>query len=220
MVNLSSVSGWFFGYDALFEFAFALITLAVCLYSFKIYKISDKKSSKIFGVAFLLISISYFIQSFINASIFFELNEGFLSFIEFQNLITMNDFSLFAHMVLFSFGLITIIYMILKGKNKLLYSISLVVTFLFIILSADKISFFYILSSLLLVFILTHYISNYIKNKDSKSFMVMVAFVFLLIGHIQFIFISKNVLYYILGHFLELAAYLLILINLLRVVKR
>jgi len=220
MVDISSVSGWFFGYDALFEFVFALITLAVSIYSFKIHRLSNQKESRTFGIAFLFISISYFIQSLLNAAIFFELNEEVINIIEFHQIITMNNFSIFVHMVLFTFGLITLIYMILGGKNRLMYLISLVIAFLFIFQSANKMSFFYVLSSLLLVFISTHYVTNYIEHKEKKSRIVMVAFIFLLIGHIQFIFIPHNTLYYILGHFLEFIAYILILINLLMVIKK
>jgi hypothetical protein len=120
---------------------------------------------------------------------------------------------------LFTFGLITIIYMILGGKNRRIYFISLLVALLFIALSVDRISFFYVLSSLLLVFILTHYITNYVQHGNSKTFTILAAFVFLLVGHIQFIFIPNNIIYYILGHFLELIAYSLILVNLVRVIK-
>jgi hypothetical protein len=109
--------------------------------------------------------------------------------------------------------------MILGGKNRLMYVISIVISALFIVVSADKIPFFFIFSSLLLVFILSSYVNNYIKNKKGKTLLVMIAFFCLLIGHLQFIFLS-NPIYSMIGNFLELAAYILILINLLRVIKR
>ena len=126
MADLSSVSGGFFGYDAVFELVFALITLAVAFYSFKIYKLSDQKKSRIFGIAFLFISSSYFIQSLFNTSIFFELNEKFISLIEINNLLTINILSIFLHMVFFTVGIVTLIYMIAGGKNRFLYVISLI----------------------------------------------------------------------------------------------
>ena len=119
MADLSSVSGGFFGYDAVFELVFALITLAVAFYSFKIYKLSDQKKSRIFGIAFLFISSSYFIQSLFNTSIFFELNEKFISLIEINNLLTINILSIFLHMVFFTVGIVTLIYMIAGGKKQL-----------------------------------------------------------------------------------------------------
>lgn len=211
---------WFSVYGLAFELAFAIITLAVSLYSFKIYRLSEQKKLRIFGVAFLFISISYFIQFFINLAIIAELSEEVLSIIELRNLITLDNISIFFHMIFFIFGLVTLIYMILGGKNRLMYGISLVVSALFIFLSADSMSFFYIFSSLLLIFILSDYFNNYIKDRNGKTFLIMIAFFCLLVGHLNFIFLISNPIFYVIGNFLELIAYILILINLLRVIKK
>ena len=63
MANLFLIPKWFFGYGVAFELIFAIITLAVALYSFKVYKLSNQNQPKLFGIAFLFFSISYFIQS-------------------------------------------------------------------------------------------------------------------------------------------------------------
>jgi hypothetical protein len=210
---------WLANYGIIFEFAFAVITLLVSIYSFRVYRLSGQTKSRTFGIAFLFISISYFIQFFINLAIITELNEKILNIIEIKNLITLDNISIFFHMIFFIFGLVTLIYMILGGKNRLMYVISIVISALFIVVSADKIPFFFIFSSLLLVFILSSYVNNYIKNNKGKTLLVMIAFFCLLIGNLQFIFLS-NPIYSMIGNFLELAAYILILINLLRVIKR
>jgi hypothetical protein len=220
MVSISFIPDWFLNYGIIFQFAFAIITLLVSIYSFRVYRLSGQKKSRTFGLAFLFISISYFIQSFINLAIISELNENVLNLIEFRNLITLDNIAIFFHMIFFVFGLVTLIYMILGGKNRLLYVISLIVSALFIFASANNLSFFYIFSSLLLIFILSDYVSNYIKNRNGKTFLIMLAFVFLLVGHLNFIFLATNQLVYVVVNFLEFAAYILILINLLRVIKK
>jgi hypothetical protein len=220
MVTISFIPPWFFNYGIMFQIAFAIITLFVSIYSFRVYRLSGQKKSRTFGVAFLFISISYFIQSFINLAILAELNEKVFSVIEFRNLITMDNIAIFFHMIFFIFGLVTLIYMILGGKNRLLYIISLAVSTLFVFASADSMAFFYVFSSLLLIFILTDYVGHYFRNKDGKTFLVMLAFVFLLIGHLNFIFLVNNPILYVVGNLLELAAYLLILVNLIRVIKK
>lgn len=220
MVSISFIPDWFLNYGIIFELAFALITLFVSIYSFRVYRLSEQKKSRTFGVAFLLISISYFIQSIINFSIISELNEKVLNILEFRNLITLDNIAIFFHMIFFIFGLITLVYMILGGKNRLIYIISLVVSALFVFASAGNLAFFYIFSSLLLIFILSDYVINYFKNKKDKTFLVMIAFFCLLIGHLNFIFLANNQIIYVIGNFLELAAYILILINLIRVIKK
>jgi len=220
MATLSFVPEWFFVYGLVFGLAFAIITLAVSLYSFKIYRLSNQKQSKLFGTAFLLFSISYFIQFFLNLAIFSELNERILNLIEFQNLITLNTLSIFVHMILFTFGLVTLIYMILNVKNKWIYSGMMLISVLFLLISANKINFFFILSSLLLIIILIYYFQHSIKHKSSRSVLMIVAFFLLMIGHIHFIFLINHEIEYVLGSFLELAAYILILVNFLRVLKK
>ena len=220
MVHISLIPDWFFNYGLIFEFAFAIITLAVSLYSFRVYRLSEQKKSRTFGIAFLFISISYFIQSFINLAIINELNNKVLSIIEFRNLIALDNMAIFLHMIFFIFGLVTLIYMILGGKNRLMYLISLIVSSMFLFASANKIFFFYIFSSLLLIFILSHYFNNHIKNKNNKTLFTLIAFSFLLIGHLSFIFLFHNTIYYVIGNSLEFIAYALILINLLRVIRK
>ncbi|MCX6750610.1 MAG: hypothetical protein NTZ83_04080 [Candidatus Pacearchaeota archaeon] len=220
MATLSFVPEWFFIYGLAFGLAFAIISLVVSLYSFKIYRLSGQRQSKLFGVAFLLFSISYFIQFFLNLAILSELNEKILNAIEFQNVITMNTLSIFAHMILFTLGLVTLIYMILNVKNKWIYSGLMLVSVLFLLFSANKINFFYVFSSVLLIIISIYYLQHSIKHKNSRSLLMVIAFFFLLIGHIHFIFLINHEIEYVLGSFLELAAYILVLVNLLRVLKK
>ena len=220
MAGLSFVPEWFFVYSLAFGLAFAIITLAVSLYSFKIYRLSGQRQSKIFGTAFLLFSLSYLIQFILNLTVFSELNEQIFSLIEFQHLITLNTLSIFAHMILFTLGLVSLVYMVLNVKNKWIYSGLMIASVLLIFFSANKINFFYVISSILLAIVSVYYFQHSIKDKNSKSVLIVVAFFFLLIGHIHFIFLVNNQIEYVLGNFLELAAYILILVNLLRVLKK
>ena len=220
MAILSLVPEWFFGYDILFEFAFAVITLIVGIYAFKIYKLSDQKQSKFFGIAFILISISYFIQSFLNLAIISKLNEGICKALRISSVNLFNSIGTYVHMIFFILGLITLTYMTLKIRSPKTYSLLSVVILLSLLFSSNKLYLFYLLSSVLLAYIWIHYLINYLKNKKPKTLLIFGAFVFLLFGSIHFIFSVNHGLYYVIGHFLELIAYLLILINLLLVVKK
>jgi len=220
MVSVSFIPDWFFPYGLFFGLAFAIITLAVSLYSFKVYRLSGQRQSKLFGAAFLFFSASYFIEFFLNLSIVSELNEKIISLIDFQDIITLTNLSMVVHMTLFTLGLITLFYMILGVKNKWIYSGLMLVSVLFLLLSANKIIFFFILSSILLIIISIYYLRHAIKHKNSKSVLMVIAFFLLLFGHIHFIFSINYEIEYALGSFLELASYILILVNLLRVLKK
>jgi hypothetical protein len=213
------IPAWFFNYVILFDLAFAIITFIVGLFAFKIYKLSNQKQSKLFGIAFIFISIHYFIQSFLNYSIISKLNENICNFMKLESVNYFNTLGTYSHMILLMIGLITLVYMTLKIKSPEVYSLFLIISFIPILFASNKLFLFYALSSLFLIYISIHYLKNYINNKQPKTLLVLIAFLFLLFGSIHFIFSVDHSTYYIIGHFLELIAYILILINLILVLK-
>ena len=219
MQNIYLIPNWFFGLDVIFELTFAVIALIVSFYAFKTYKLTNQNQSKFFGYSFLFISISYFIQSFMNFAIISKINEGICNVLKIQAVDTLNAMGIYAHILFFIVGLVTLTYMTLKTESKKIYSLILITSLLLILLSINKIYSFYFLSSIFLVYITLHYFFNYIRNKQTKTLLALIAFIFLLFGSIHFMFVVNHVLFYILGHFLELAAYLIILINLFLVLK-
>lgn len=219
MAHSFLISNWFFGYDIVLELFFAFITLLVSIYSFKVYKLSKQNHPRLFGLAFLSFSIAYFIQSILNYLILSELNKTVCTAIKLQDVGILTNLGMISHMVFFLIGLITLTYMTLKIKSKTTYFILLISSFISFFLVINKIYWFYVFASLLLIFIAGFYFSNFIKHKQGKTFIVFLAFLFLLFGNIHFIFSVNHLLYYEIGHFLELLAYFLVLTNILLVLK-
>jgi hypothetical protein len=220
MANFYLVPNWFFGYDLVLELAFAVIALIVSMYAFRIYKLSDQYQSKLFGFAFLFFSISYFIQSFLNFSIISKLNQNICNMMKMQDISVFNALGIYAHMFFFIIGLVTLTYMTLGIKSNKTYSLLLIISLASLFFSLNKLYWFYALSSLFLIYVVIHYIINYLENKQFKTILVLIAFGFLLFGQMHFIFAVDHVKHYILGHFLELVAYILILINLMLVLRK
>ena len=220
MANIYLVPKWFFGYDVILELAFAVITLIVSIYAFKIYKLSGQRQSKLFGIAFLFISVSYFIQSFLNFTIISKLNQNICTILKINSVNVLNSIGLYAYSLFFIAGLITLAYMTLGVKSAKIYSLSIIVIISSLLLTSNELYLFYFLSSVLLAYIFAHYFVNYLNNKKLNTLLVLIAFAFLLFGNIHFIFSVNHGLYYAIGHFLELVAYMLILVNLVLVVKK
>jgi hypothetical protein len=216
MASVFSIPNWFFGYDVIFELFFAIITLAVALYAFKVYRLSNQEQPKLFGLAFLSFSISYFVQSILNYLIITEAAKTICEVVKIQSVALFNAIRIYIHMFFFIVGLVTLAYMTLKIKSPKTYLLLLASFLLTFFIVANKIPWFYMASSLLLVFISLFYLFNFLENKQPKTFLV---FLFLLFGHLHFIFSLNHVIYYAMGHFLELLAYILILINLLLILK-
>jgi hypothetical protein len=219
MTNPFIIPSWFFNYGIIFTLAFAIITLAVGLFAFKIYKLSEQKSAKLFGISFIFISLHYFIQSFLNFSIVSTLNQNICNVMKIENINTLSVLGAYSHMFLFVIGLATLTYMTLKVKNKTVFALILALPLVSIIFSLNKLYLFYAMASIFLIFISIHYLKNYLKNRQVKTLFILIAFIFLLFGNLHFLVSVNHGVYYVIGHFLELVAYILILLNFILVLK-
>ena len=213
MGNLYIIPDWFFGYTIILGLIFGIITLIVGVYALKIYKLSAQKASKNFGIGFIFISIAYFIQTILNLVLFSKL--------QIQKVISLSTFNMwgnigiYLYMLFFLAGLITLVYVTLGVNNFRVYSLLFILLMGSLIITPFKLNIFHIFSSILFVYIIIHYLINYLRNKNYKNLIVFIAFIFLLLSNIQFIFSLKNGLYYVIGDILSFVAYLLILINLI-----
>jgi len=219
MMNYAIVPHWFAGYNAALEMLFFAIALLVGAYSLKVYQLSGQRQHKLFGISFLMISAAYFIQSVLNFASSYSMAGG-------CNLQTMplmhalNIVGIYAHMLLFTVGLVTLAYMALRVKDLKAYFLFAAVAIGAILVSLNKLYFFYVLSSILLIYISFFYLRNYLQSRKSNALTVFIGFLFLLFAKIHFIFSIDHSAYYVAGHLLEFVAYALILINLISVIRR
>ncbi len=220
MANFMIIPTWFLGYNIILEAVFALITLIVSRYAFKLYKLSEQRQLMLFGMAFLSISISYFIQSLLNFAILFNLTEDICHMVKANNLNSLNFIGVYTYVIFFTFGLMLLFFMTLRIKDAKIFSLIFLIVLSAIFLSANILFMFYLVSSIMLLSVCLHYLKNYLDKKQTKTLLVLIAFVFLLFGRVHFIFALNHGTYYVLGHVLELGAYGLILINLLRVLSK
>ena len=211
---------WFFGYDIILELIFMVIILTVSYYSLKIYKLSGQREAKLFSLAFFFIAASYFIQSVVIFSIISTLNQSISLALKVMRVESINITGFFLQRFLFLLGLVTLVYMILKIKDKKLYFLLVLLTLIPLLFSPNMSYTFYLLSSIFLVYVTSHYLVNYIRHKQKKTLLVLAAFSFLLFGSIHFLISVNHSLFYVIGHFLEFIAYTLILINLILVIKK
>ena len=210
---------WFFGYDMALEIAFAVITLLVCFYAWKIYKVTGERNIKLFSLAFLFISLSYFVQSILNFIMLDSLDDNVYSLIGLQSIYHLNLFGIYIHSTLFLIGLLLLTYIALKIYSFQSFVLLSILVFTSLYFSLYKTFMLYLLSTVLLGFIVYYYLTNYWNNKKVTTLLVSVAMMLLFVGYLFFIFGIDNSTYFVLGHVLELSAYVLVLINLLVILR-
>jgi len=220
MVSLGFCPNWFFQYSIMFEIAFAIITLFVALYSFRVYKLSKEKNTMLFGVAFLFLSISYFVQSALNIGILYELSKNIDILSKVSEVINLGLNALYTHIVFTIIALTILVFITLKTKSLRIFLILLFISILPIYLGKDPLYSFYVISSTYLIFINYHYLKRYIEKRHIHNLIVFIAFMLLFLSDLHFIFSINHQIFYVLGHYFELATYILLLINLIWVLKK
>lgn len=211
---------WFFGYDVLLEFLFAIVTFIVALLGFRIYHRTSQKQPLFLAWGFLLISISNILQSILNFLAITELNENVCGVINLQSITVFNTVGTYLHMFFMVLGLAVLSFMTLRSDDLRGLFLIAILSLLAVFFSANPLYFFYVVSSLLLLFISWFFIRNFLQNKQTKTLLVAIAFLFLLFGSVHFLIAVNHQLFYVVGHFLELVAYGLVLTNFFMVKKR
>lgn len=208
---------WFYRYDMVLEFAFALVTLFVAYFAFSIYRKTTHRYVLFFGIGFSAIALSYFIKSLFNIIIMYWLGtetNHLLAIISVQNL---NFFSYLAHIFLFTIGLAFLLFITFKERRLRLLWFLLIVPLSVIFASANYMYIFYLISSIYLLFISYHYISVYFIKKNPGQLLVALAFLFLFLGHFHFLIAVNHEIFYVFGKVLEFFAYCFIVGNFYKV---
>jgi hypothetical protein len=217
MHTIFLVPQWFIGYDIILEALFGVITLLVALKAFQVHSMSSQHQVKLFGIGFLFVSISYFLQAIINIFIITEINESMDRAVDLLTIGDINGIGLWLHATFFMLALVTLAYMTLDIKSAKAYVLLAIIVGAALVLSVDLLLALYLFSIVLLAFIATHYIINFFRRKRLQTFIVLLAFLLLLVGSIHFAFSVSNAKDYVIGHLLGFFAYVLIIINLMMV---
>lgn len=218
MTQFYLVPRWFFGYDIALEIIFGVITLLLALYSFRIYRLSTLRESRVLGWGFLSMSLGYFAWSALNLYVTSRLNASGLD-ISLQHLFSIASLGVSAHIFFLVMGSATLAYMALSGRSNLLYSTLLTLSLLIIVFAFNKALAFYFVSSFLLFLVLIHYVSVYRRRHHPGTLLLLFAFFFIFAGNVVFIFATLHAFPYVIGHLLQLLGYLLALVSLISILR-
>jgi len=219
MAYVFTSPGWFFGYDVVLELLFAVVTLLVCFYAWKIYKVTGERNIRLFSLAFLFVSLSYIIQSILNFVILDKLDDDITTLINLNSVYLLNLFGIYMHAILFLIGMLLLAYIALRIYSFRTFILLSILVFSSLYFSPYKTFTLYLLSTVLLGFIVSYYLTNYWNNRKATTLLVAIAMMFLFVSYLFFIFAIDNATYYVVGHLLELSAYVLVLANLLVVLR-
>lgn len=152
---------------------------------------------------------------------------AFDSFTDFQKSLSLyqltKTFSLvylgiYTHAIFFILGISILLYLTFKKQDKRLLMLIILISLVPIFTLNQFYLAKYLITSLLLFFIIGGYLEEHKTNKRVK--LVLVAFILLLVGNVALIFTAENFLFYILGNLLEFIAYSIVLIDLMIIIRK
>lgn len=220
MTLIYSAPEWFFNYAVTLELFFAIISLVIALFSYKLFRITNQHQSKLLGSSFFMISMAYFIQSAFNLAIVSKFNQTISTALGFQSISIFDLFGVYTHIIFMIAGFAVLSYMTFGVENKMLLAFIITVSIIPLFFGKDIYLMYYLISTIYLAFIFLYFIRNYFEKKQPLTLMIPIAFLFLLFGSAHYFISVDHSMFYVISHFLELVAYLLILINFYLVLKK
>jgi len=218
--NLYHVESFIVGYDVLLEIIFVIITLFLAWYANKIYRISGQEQTKYLSIGFLFIGLSYLLLSIFNFLIIAHLLESLSKVVHLKKILFLNTLGLYLHMFFMTIGFTSITYMTFKIKKIQVFILLSLISIIAILMNKNPLNTFFLISLLFLSLITYHFMKNCKKRKNLKSLTIGLAFLFILLSRLDFLFMARNGIFYTMGHILEAIAYLLILYNFYLVRKK
>lgn len=220
MDSLYLVPGWFYYIDIVLGLAFAVISLVVANYAFKINKITKEFEFNLFGTAFLLISLSYILRVAINSFLTSVLSHS-IEILEIKAINILSTTTVYVYAFLFITGYATFAYTTIKNNSKRMYYMILVPSLLAFALSENKSLAIYLITTVFLVPICFHYGRLFLESKNRKRSFMFIATLLLLMSNVISMFVSDYVFYqgYIISEAVELIAYSIIGFSLYKIIN-
>ncbi|MFH1182073.1 MAG: DUF5985 family protein [Candidatus Woesearchaeota archaeon] len=218
MSHIFLTPSWFYSYDAFFHIVCTAIALVLAIFSFKLFRLTDQRQAKLFGLSFLLISAAYFIKALFNFAIISVICQEGLS--NLPLILSLDYWGTYLHNVVILSGFLLLLYMTFCIENKHVLAAMISFALIAIAFSENPFAMFYLISTVCLLFISWHFVKNYFRQRRALALISALAFISLMLGNAHFFISVSNESAYVVGHLLELLAYVLILINFYMVFRK
>lgn len=213
-----SINGpaWFNTFDSIFQLLFAVVTLIICGFSYKAYRLLQERKYKYFAAGFFMIAGGFFVLSLSNLLIYTQFYDGIVTRLGELNL--ANLFYM-GHIFLLLFGYMLLLVVAMKLQQRRLTALLFAFILMFTVFSYQYYLKFHMISFMLLAFMTWQFYDNYKEKKNLNSGLVFSTFYMLAFAEIFLLAIIFIPILYVVGHVLQLIGYGLLLLMFIRVHK-
>ncbi|RMD57614.1 hypothetical protein D6825_03500 [Candidatus Woesearchaeota archaeon] len=206
---------WFLGVDASLELLAAIITLAVTIAAFRLWRVVKTQKYATFTASFALLSAAFFVRSITDTIL-----EGIL--LKVSNEIGAKIFltGYITHIVLSLTAYLLLIGVTLKIKDMRVLSLIGFILVPGLFLSSSYYTSFYGLSLIMLAYITQAYWKNYKKCHRSSACLVFTAFFLLTTAQAAFLLEPYNEIWYVAAHLSQMLGFVSLLAALIKTLMK
>lgn len=230
MIDIAFNPKWFNGVDVVFECISVVVLILIAAYSLKLYKFNKNKNFKDFAIAFFIIGAAFLAKILTNITVYYNVLEtfdiGLLSFTisSYKSSSIFYNMGYFFYRLLILVGLYLFITIIDKRETNSLFMIYFIaVTTIF---STWNYYIFHATAFLFAGYIAYIYFKSY-KQKvcelcDKRVNNIkypLLAFLVITLSNAIFIFSRINGYIYVIGEYIQLIGYIILLYAFIRVIK-
>lgn len=234
MYRLFLTPEWFQGMDILFETVGLAAAFLIAAYAWRAYLLNKENRFFYFSLAFVLVGVSLLFKIFSSGVLYYTpIRDTVLDVLRptvgqglrYTNLYYGATFFLQVASLLGGWLLLFFVSQKPRPRLSKFDEVTQIALFGYLILLISAVAqfkheVFYITASVLLALIVLNYYRNYVGNGHSSTYQVMLAFLFILIGHLFFVFIFVLPGLYVIGQLFLLAGFITLLYTQARIVGR
>ncbi len=229
MAYYGLIPNWFYGVDSLFEVFSLVVALLIALFSYRVYQHTKQRNQFYFSVAFLTLGFSYLFKVVSNIMVYREVPETVeLGIVSVQSFlleqvawsVTLKTIMYPLYKLLFLMALTLLLLSVAGAMKRRYYPMYFYFIFVSAVSSIHEDIVFYIISTVLLGLIAFYYYLNFLKNKTRNKRWVMYSFFILAFSGLMIALIEFSGWLYVLGEFLQLVAYLILLMVFIGIIKK
>ena len=224
MIDIIFSPKWFYGKDIIIDIVSIIVLALISLFSWRYYRINKNRNYLLLSSSFCLMAVSYIFKILTNFTIYYKILEtkriGFLiltyTSIKSSQILYLAGFFIFRLLMLIGLFILFSIYQ-KKSKSSSFLMVYLIVMLTYFTWSAYYV--FYITALILMIFITGTYLKTSRRQKTMTSRTLVYSFAIIALSQIFFIFISVNLILYVIAELIQLVGYLLLLYTFIIVIK-
>lgn len=194
---------WFFGIDSAFELLSAFIAIFIGYYALKVLRATKREGYLFLSNAFFAVAFSLIARSLTRLALSYNLLQA-------DSPLQYSGYLIYALFMLTGFALLVKLTLDMKRGTTLLFAFVLSIIPLSLYVGYV---FFYLGCMILLSYSVRYFFGNYRRSKSKHALLVFLSFLLIFVSQIFFALIEFANIFYVAGHVVRLAGFLILLYN-------